>query len=299
MEEGLEIGSEIEVLVRKIILVSVVAVLLFSSLGVVYSEEKLDLEELVLVTGGMEVDWIYDLPESVSGKITGKLLHDSSTDKQIWAGQGCINDYCFMDEGGPVSELDDEDITCHLRVFIPSELEIGSVASLGMDVFHNGKEFYNSKLHLLSIQPIEANFTMDKEVVRIKEKATTGCIPMETTSEEKIVSPAAPQIRNGRMMIPFRLLGEVIGAEVSWNATTQEASYQLGPKRVILKKGIPTARIIMTSTDSKVEMETAPDIINGSTMIPLRFVTDILGGDVTWDDPTKTAIINFPGCGGK
>ncbi len=283
---------------KKIVVLTVVALLLlFSGYDISIAEDKIDLEELVLVTGGMKVDWEYQLEEIVNGKLQGSLIPDMQTDKSVWTSQGCVNGFCFMESGGPDKDVKDEPISCHMRVFVPSELEIGQTASLGMNLTLNGKIHHKALLHVLCIQPIEANFTVDKRIIRVKEKSTSGCTPIETTSEERLTAPAAPQIRNGRMMIPFRLLGEVIGAEVSWNASTQEASYQLGPKRIILRKGIPTARVVMTGSDYKVEMDTAPDIIDGSTMIPLRFVTAILGGDVTWDDPTKTAIINFPGCG--
>jgi len=37
-----------------------------------------------------------------------------------------------------------------------------------------------------------------------------------------------------------------------------------------------------------------PEIINGRTMLPLRFVAEALGCEVKWDDATKTITILFP-----
>ncbi len=264
--------------------------------GAMKASGRLDLEELFMVTGGMIVDWDYYIHEQYSGIAQGTLMPDTQTDEPIWSCQGCLNGYCFMGTGGPVKPLDGESIDCRMRLFIPSELDIGSQVSLGMDVTVDGKVIYRAKLHLVCVQPVEALFQLDNETIRVKEMATSGCVPTHALSEKNIVSPAAPQIRNDRMMIPFRKLGEIIGADVQWNSTTFEASYQLGPKRIILRKGIPTARVVMTEYDYRVEMDTAPDIIGGSMMVPLRFVTDIIGGDVIWDNPTKTAIINFPVC---
>jgi hypothetical protein len=37
-----------------------------------------------------------------------------------------------------------------------------------------------------------------------------------------------------------------------------------------------------------------PEIINGRTMLPLRFVTENLGAKVGWDGTTKTITITYP-----
>lgn len=281
---------------RIVIYALIVALIALPANVMIKAGSRLDLEELYIVTGGMIVDWEYTVSEQFSGIVQGKLKPDTETDNPIWSCQGCINGYCFMGTGGPVEPLNDESLACRMRVFIPSELDVGSEVSLGMDISVDNEIAHRSKLHLICVQPVEALFQLDNETIRVKEMATSGCVPTYAISEKNVVSPAAPQIRNERMMIPFRKLGEIIVAEVEWNSTTFEASYQLGPKRIILRKGIPTARVVMTEYDYKVEMDTAPDIISGSMMVPLRFVTDIIGGDVAWDNPTKTAIINFPTC---
>jgi hypothetical protein len=38
-----------------------------------------------------------------------------------------------------------------------------------------------------------------------------------------------------------------------------------------------------------------PEIINGRTMVPVRFVTENLGCDVQWDRTTKTITITYGG----
>jgi hypothetical protein len=98
------------------------------------------------------------------------------------------------------------------------------------------------------------------------------------------------------MMIPFRVLGDIIGAEVGWNSNTSEASYILGPKKVILRKDVGKARIIFAGFEKSIEVKPPPANIRGNIMVPLRFVTAALGGQTSWDAPTKTATIQFPGC---
>ncbi|HOO97525.1 MAG TPA: copper amine oxidase N-terminal domain-containing protein [Caldisericia bacterium] len=282
---------------KVLVAVWLLAILAMSGPTGVYASTREELEELFLVAPEMTVDWFFELEGIHTGAVKGQLLPGNMTDSNVWFAQGCVNNFCFMDMGGPPESLENESIQCQMRIFTPSEIEAGNLENLKMSVSVDGKEAMMTTLYALCIQPVEANFVAGEKPVLIKEKETDGCTPVRTISEKSIKSASAPTIRNGRMMIPFRLLGEIIGAEVEWNASTSEASYTLGPKRVILRKGIPSARIVMPNTQRKVNMETAPDIISGSTMIPLRFVTDVLGGSVTWDGATRTAIVNFPGCG--
>jgi len=43
------------------------------------------------------------------------------------------------------------------------------------------------------------------------------------------------------------------------------------------------------------ELDVAPYIKEGYTMVPLRFVAEAFGAKVGWDDATKTATIDFAG----
>ena len=99
---------------------------------------------------------------------------------------------------------------------------------------------------------------------------------------------AAPIIRNGRTMLPARLVAEALGATVGWDAAT---------KTVIItpKNGYPI-HITIGSTEVKVGPYTttldAPAFIeNGRTYTPVRYVAEALGGIVSWDASTKTVKI--------
>jgi hypothetical protein len=42
-------------------------------------------------------------------------------------------------------------------------------------------------------------------------------------------------------------------------------------------------------------LKVVPEIINGRTMLPLRFVAESLGADVQWDGTTRTITITYQG----
>lgn len=94
---------------------------------------------------------------------------------------------------------------------------------------------------------------------------------------------------NGRTMVPIRAIIEAMGGEVAWDEAEQKATVKLQDDVVDLWIDKNTANVngAQTTTD------TAPRLINGRTMLPLRFISESLGSDVKWDgNASKVIIIN-------
>jgi len=105
-----------------------------------------------------------------------------------------------------------------------------------------------------------------------------------------------PIIKNGRTLLPIRPIVEALGGSVSWDGTERKVTVSLGSTTIELWIGKNTARVNGTdtpidSTNSKV----VPEIINGRTMLPLRFVTENLGCQLQWDPNTQTITITYQG----
>jgi hypothetical protein len=105
-----------------------------------------------------------------------------------------------------------------------------------------------------------------------------------------------PVIKNNRTLLPIRPIVEALGGTVSWDGTERKVTVSLGSTTIELWIGKNTARVNGTntpidSTNSKV----VPEIINGRTMLPLRFVTENLGCQLQWDPNTKTITITYQG----
>ncbi len=185
-----------------------------------------------------------------------------------------------------------------MRLFVPSDIEYDNQAQLKLKITDetNKKEVGTGILYIKTMEPMRANFVAGEKPILVKRIELADCVQAKILSEKTVTSSVAPSIIGGSMMIPFRVLGEVIGAEVGWNASTNEASYTIGPKRVVLRKGINKARIIFPNFEKTVQMSVAPANVKGSTMVPLRFVSTILGGKVEWDSYTNTAVVSFPNC---
>lgn len=109
-------------------------------------------------------------------------------------------------------------------------------------------------------------------------------------NEKQLIFDQEPIITNGRILVPVRAIAESLGATVEWQ----------DPK-VIIKKG--AAEIILTINSKMAQrenrkiffMEQPPIIVNGRTMVSLRFVAEALGASVAWDDNTRAVTITSNG----
>lgn len=88
-----------------------------------------------------------------------------------------------------------------------------------------------------------------------------------------------PQESNDRVLVPLRGVFEVLGAKVNWNPADQTITARKGDSRVRLAIGQLDA-----SVDGRpVHMDVPATLVGGTTMVPLRFVSEALGAFVTWN----------------
>ena len=99
-----------------------------------------------------------------------------------------------------------------------------------------------------------------------------------------------PAIINGRTMVPMRVIFEALGAEVAWNAETSTVTATTDTLTV--QTTIGNSTISVNGANST--MDVAPVLIDGRTLVPVRFVSEALGAEVEWDATTRTVTI-FPG----
>ena len=102
--------------------------------------------------------------------------------------------------------------------------------------------------------------------------------------------PQPPEIRSGTAYVPFRSLFEAMGATVSWNQKNRTASASKGKRTVRLTIGASTAYV----NGKQVKLDHPPVERSGTTLVPLRFVSEALGYYVVWEDATKTIQIATP-----
>jgi hypothetical protein len=92
-----------------------------------------------------------------------------------------------------------------------------------------------------------------------------------------------PYLSNETTLVPLRVITASFGATISWDSATQEIRLKYGEHTIQLFIGKSEAVV----DKEKVELPTAPELINGTTMVPLRFISETFGASVTFDDETS------------
>ena len=118
-----------------------------------------------------------------------------------------------------------------------------------------------------------------------------------TVNEQDKVMDTGPIIMEGRTLLPIRFVAEPLGADVGWDGGQQKATVSLGAKEVELWIGQNRAKFngtyhyIDPSNHNVVPITVPP----GRTMLPLRFIAETLGCQVSWDPEIReVTIITFP-----
>ena len=88
---------------------------------------------------------------------------------------------------------------------------------------------------------------------------------------------AAPMIQDNRTFVPFRALAEAFGAEVAWDEATQSVVAELNDVKVVMVIGANDYTVNGVAKTADV----APFINGASTMVPVRFVAEAFGINVT------------------
>ncbi len=99
--------------------------------------------------------------------------------------------------------------------------------------------------------------------------------------------PTAPVIQNGSTLVPLRQTFQALGSTVDWDNSTQTITANKDDITITLTIGSNTAY----KNSNSFNVSVAPQIINGSTFVPLRFVAESFGSTVGWDNATQVVTI--------
>lgn len=113
--------------------------------------------------------------------------------------------------------------------------------------------------------------------------STANAVDLYVNSE-KIETDTPPTIVDGRTLVPLRAIFKAIGAEVEWDGDTRTATGKKGDTTVSLQIGNTTAYVNGEARTLNVPAQ----LINGRTMVPVRFISESLDCNVIWDAATSS-----------
>ena len=122
-------------------------------------------------------------------------------------------------------------------------------------------------------------------IMKLQVGNKTALINNETSSLE-----AAPVIKNGRTMVPLRFIGEAFGAEFTYDSVFKIIDINFGSDKIKMQIGKDVAFV----NGIEIALDVAPYIVNGRTLVPIRFISETFGAEVIWDSTTKTVTIIYP-----
>ncbi|MGN0163397.1 MAG: copper amine oxidase N-terminal domain-containing protein [Candidatus Ornithomonoglobus sp.] len=90
-------------------------------------------------------------------------------------------------------------------------------------------------------------------------------------------------VGEGTTLVPLRVITEAFGAEVEWDGSTQSVNLTYPDVDMTIRIGSKSATV---NTHSE-ELDEAPELNDGTTMVPLRFISETFGATVTYDADTR------------
>ncbi|MDF1618659.1 stalk domain-containing protein [Petrocella sp. FN5] len=121
--------------------------------------------------------------------------------------------------------------------------------------------FYTDKFSLYTV--LQKN-----EIVILN--LTIGNAITKLNGEEKTID-VPPSLINNRTYVPLRFIGEALGASFDWNDKTKTVTFHRDDQEIALTVG-----------ETIPGMDTPPTIVNGRTMVPLRYISETFGAQVMW-----------------
>lgn len=121
---------------------------------------------------------------------------------------------------------------------------------------------------------------------------------MMVNGTKKEIDPGrgtAPVVNaQNRTILPIRAVIEAMGGTIAWDGPTQCATLKLNSNTIKLWINKDKAEVNGVLKDIDADNPVVPEMINGRTMIPIRFVLKELGlPELVWDGTLRTITIQY------
>ncbi len=116
----------------------------------------------------------------------------------------------------------------------------------------------------------------------------------ESGVEEMMLMDAAPMLYMGRTLLPIKFLVEPLGGTVAWDQPSKKITITQGTNTIEIWIGNNIAKVngasVLIDSDN---LKISPIIVSpGRAMLPLRFIAETLGYNVTWNQELKQVVVS-------
>ena len=106
---------------------------------------------------------------------------------------------------------------------------------------------------------------------------------------KQLILDVQPIILNDRVMVPLRAIFQELDLSLQWDELNKIVT---GTKEDI-KIELTIDQYIAKVNGKLIKLDTPATIINGRTLVPIRFIAESLGCHVKWDEVNRMAIIEL------
>ncbi len=103
-----------------------------------------------------------------------------------------------------------------------------------------------------------------------------------------------PQIINERTMVPFRKIFNELGVtdeNINYTSSEEPITAKKDNIEIILTIGSTTAQKIVDGVTTNITLDSAPVVIDGRTLVPVRFIAESMDKKVGWDADNRTVAV--------
>lgn len=122
-------------------------------------------------------------------------------------------------------------------------------------------------------------------------------------NESELPTSFPAVIYEGRTMVPLRDIAEAMGADVVWNNESGEKGVTIKSKDKTIYLEIDSNYVLINGIKKKIDLGVPPKLIgrqgesHSYTMVPLRFISEEIGGVVDWNQESFQAEVVYPQLG--
>jgi len=109
-----------------------------------------------------------------------------------------------------------------------------------------------------------------------------------TLNGQQLDFDVPPALDNGRVLVPLRKIFEALDVEVRWDSATKTVTATKYDTTIELTIGKKCAY----KNGTAVTLDVPAKLIKGRTLVPIRFVSEALGAQVSWENQTHTVEIS-------
>ncbi len=181
--------------------------------------------------------------------------------------------------GPPLSDFPAPDLT-----YTDADVQVGTTYYYTVKAYNDGS--YLQTTNEASVQ-VSAP-AVSSRVVKLQVDNATAEV-----NGSQVTLDVPPQLMSGRTMVPLRFVAEALGSALDWNGNERKITLTTAEHRIVLWVDNKQAQVDGVSTT----LDVPPTVINGRTLVPLRFAGENLGATLKWNPSDKSIVLTATGGG--